>query len=274
MPPTTAARPAAPTPAPIAGLARFLRRVGHLKTTPRTGWLDRGVPNAAVESVADHSFRTALLAWLAAGVAADAAAGAATGASPGPADGFESGAASGPAPGASPHRPMGAADGDTRTAVGRRSAGLDADRILKLALIHDLAESLTGDPPPYDPAAIPPGADARRRFLDGRHVRAPDRAAAKRAAEDAAVADLLADLPPSLAADLAALWAELAAGESAEARFVKQADKLETFLQSRDYLTAGPDRPMASFAAEVAEVVTHPTLAALRDAMAAPDGGE
>ncbi|CAA9568358.1 MAG: hypothetical protein AVDCRST_MAG19-2516 [uncultured Thermomicrobiales bacterium] len=270
MPPTTADRPAAPPPGPIVGLARFLRRVGRLKTTPRTGWLDRGVPTAAVESVADHSFRTALLAWLAAKVAADTAAGAATGASPHPADGFASGPSLGPALGTSPRRPLGAADGDTPSAVGRRGAGLDTDRVLKLALIHDLAESLTGDPPPYDPATIPPGADARRRFLDGRHVRAPDRAAAKRAAEDAAMADLLADLPPSLAADLAALWAELAAGDSAESRFVKQADKLETFLQSRDYLATDPARPMASFAAEVAEVVTHPTLAALRDAMAAP----
>ncbi|MDP9365253.1 MAG: HD domain-containing protein, partial [Chloroflexota bacterium] len=76
-------------------------------------------------------------------------------------------------------------------------------------------------------------------------------------------------LSPAVAAELADLWAELAAGTSPAARFVKQADKLETFLQSREYLAAEPDRPMASFAAEVAEDVAHPALAVLRDVIAA-----
>jgi putative hydrolases of HD superfamily len=200
----------------VAGLARFLHRAGRLKATPRTGWLDRGVPAAETESVAEHSYRVTLLAWLAA-----------------PPD-------------------------------------LDRDRVLKLALLHDLAEAVTGDLPPYDPAALPDAADgpARRAFLDGRHVRPAARAAAKRAAEDAAIADLLADLPAPLAAELAALWRELTADATPEARFVKQADKLETYLQSREYLAADPARPMASFAAEVAEVIADPALAALRDAIA------
>src|SRR5687767_10188734 len=72
-----------------AGLTRFLHRISGLKFTFRTGWLDRGVPPASTESVADHSFRMTLLAWLA------------------------------------------ALEGEP---------ALDADRVLKLALIHDLAE--------------------------------------------------------------------------------------------------------------------------------------
>jgi putative hydrolase of HD superfamily len=206
------------------GLARFLHRVGRLKRTPRTGWLDRGVPAEQTESVADHSFRVAVLAWLAAQVA---------------------------------------------------DAKLDPDRVLALALLHDVSEALTGDLPPYDPAAIAAAPDdaTRRAFLDGRHVRAPDHAAAKRAAEAAAMTDLLADLPAALATALERLWGEWVTGVTAEARFVKQADKLETFLQSREYLAADPTRPMASFAAEVAEVVDHPTLVELRRAIAdlAPD---
>ncbi len=38
--------------------------LGSLKETPRTGWLDRGIPAEDTESVADHSFGVALLAWL------------------------------------------------------------------------------------------------------------------------------------------------------------------------------------------------------------------
>lgn len=199
------------------GFARFLHRVGRLKATPRTGWLDRGIPAVEAESVADHSFRTAVLAWLAATLA----------------------------------------------------PGLDASRVLQLAVLHDLAEAVTGDMPPYDPEEIPPGEDpaAQRAFLDRLHVRSDARRNAKRAAEAAARADLLADLPSTLAKPLAALWAELEEGASPEARFVKQADKLETYLQSREYQAVGPERPVASFAAEVAAVITEPVLIALRDAI-------
>ena len=38
----------------------FHRLVGKLKTTPRTGWVRRGIPNP--ESIADHSFRAEYLA--------------------------------------------------------------------------------------------------------------------------------------------------------------------------------------------------------------------
>ncbi|MEA2513443.1 MAG: hypothetical protein QOJ59_2930 [Thermomicrobiales bacterium] len=198
------------------GLTRFLQRVGRLKRVPRTGWLDRGVPAEEAESVADHTFRVALLAWLAAAA----------------------------------------------------EPGLDRDRVLKLALIHDLAEAVTGDLPPYDPAVLADAADAdRATILNRRHVRSEARAAAKRAAEAAAMADLLEDLPEGPAGELGELWRELEEGTSAEARFVKQSDKLETYLQSREYLADDPARPMESFAVEVAEVIDAPSLVELREAV-------
>jgi putative hydrolase of HD superfamily len=40
----------------------FARQIGRLKTTPRTGWVRRGVPR--YESVADHSWRVAALSLL------------------------------------------------------------------------------------------------------------------------------------------------------------------------------------------------------------------
>lgn len=199
------------------GLSRFYRQVVRLKSTPRTGWLDRGVPAEETESVADHSFQTALLAWLA--------------------------AASDPT--------------------------LDRDRILKLALIHDLPEAIIGDLTPYDPETVPDsGADraAWRAFLDRKHVRSAERRTAKRSAEAAAMQDLLADLHGNARVELAALWHELNEGLTAEARFVKQADRLETFLQSRVYLDTDAGRPMSAFAEEVDEGLFHPALIAVRDA--------
>jgi len=43
----------------IGTLADFLYEVGHLKSTPRSGWALAGVP--APESVADHAYRTAVI---------------------------------------------------------------------------------------------------------------------------------------------------------------------------------------------------------------------
>ena len=43
-------------------LVRFLHEVGSLKLVPRAGWLKLGIKNP--ESVAEHSFRTAIIAFI------------------------------------------------------------------------------------------------------------------------------------------------------------------------------------------------------------------
>jgi putative hydrolases of HD superfamily len=201
----------------LFGLAQFAAK---LKSVPRTGWLDRGVEPVQVESVADHSFGVALLAWA--------------------------------------------------CALQRRAQGavIDPERVLKLAIIHDLAEAETGDSTPYDPKVIPSEHEpaARRTFLESRHRRDPDRGAAKRAQEDAVMRGLLESLPGSPQSELEELWDELHLGTSGEARFVKQIDRLETFLQSLFYLRTDPTLPMASFHQEVFESIDDPLLAAIRDA--------
>jgi putative hydrolases of HD superfamily len=45
----------------LEGIARFLYEMGVLKRLPRSGWLIAGV--AAPESIAEHSFRTAILGF-------------------------------------------------------------------------------------------------------------------------------------------------------------------------------------------------------------------
>ena len=153
-------------------------------------------------------------------------------------------------------------------------ANLIPERVLKLALVHDLAEAEIGDIPPYDPAAIPnaenPGA--RRAFLETRHHRDADRDAEKREREDASMRRLLATLPRATRGEVAEVWDELHQGISDEARFVKQVDRLETFLQSRHYLRADPTLPVASFHQEVMETIDDPLLAAIRDAALEWDG--
>jgi putative hydrolase of HD superfamily len=199
-----------------ARFARFLAKAGKLKRTPRTGWLDRGVPPDLTESVADHSFRVTLMTWLAAAEAPE----------------------------------------------------LDRDRVLKLALIHDLAEAITGDLTPHDSnelLAMDPSA--RRDLLNRRRPEDPLRQRAKREAEERAMAELLSDLSPAQSAEIFELWVELSDRTTGEARFVKEIDVLETYLQSREYLAADANLPMGSFELEVREAIETPSLRRLRDAI-------
>jgi putative hydrolase of HD superfamily len=149
-----------------------------------------------------------------------------------------------------------------------QGAALDPARVALLALLHDLPEAETGDVPPYDPVVLSARTDAeqRREFLDRRHLRDEETASSKRANEDAAMRRLLDALPPTVRSDLDSLWDELQLGASAEAQFVKQVDRLETFLQSRAYLNQMPATPMDSFRREVLETIDDPLLAAIRDA--------
>src|SRR5260221_8313896 len=81
--------------ATIPGLPRLAEMAARLKDVRRQGWVDRGVPDA--ESVADHSYGVALLAWAVA-----------------------------------------------------RARGLDGERALLIAIVHDLAEAEVGDETPFD----------------------------------------------------------------------------------------------------------------------------
>ena len=52
---------------PLAGVAQFLFEMGHLKHTPRAGWLLLGIRQP--ESVAEHSFRVGMVGMALAGLA-------------------------------------------------------------------------------------------------------------------------------------------------------------------------------------------------------------
>lgn len=153
---------------------------------------------------------------------------------------------------------------------------LDRDRVLKLALVHDLAEALIGDAPPYDPEDVPDRVDveAVRAFFSVRHLRSPANAAAKRAAERDAADRLLALMPAAVAPEFRGLWEEYDAQATPEARFVKQVDRLEAYLQARDYARDHPDLPLWGFTDIAQREIDHPALVAIRDAVrdASPSG--
>jgi len=87
--------------------------------------------------------------------------------------------------------------------------GVDFLKLLKLCLIHDLGEAISGDIPAPDQT---PG--------DNRQAR-----------ERRDFCTLCAPLPQDLSDELLALWDEYARAETIEARFAKAFDKLETIFQ-------------------------------------------
>jgi putative hydrolases of HD superfamily len=86
---------------------------------------------------------------------------------------------------------------------------LDAAKLLRMCIIHDLGEALSGDVPAVDQDPSAPKADSERLDLQ----------------------QLLEPLPAPVAADLLELWDEYEGAVSPEAKIAKALDKLETIMQ-------------------------------------------
>ena len=131
----------------------------HLKQVFRKGWLERGLPPARCESVAEHSFGNAMLCLL----------------------------------------------------LAQQQPGLNVEKILRMALIHDLGEVYAGYLTPTD------AVDPQEKY----------------AMEKQAVLKILSALPAGKV--LLENWEEYEAQVTPEARFVKQVDRLEFALQAAQY---------------------------------------
>ncbi len=99
--------------------------------------------------------------------------------------------------------------------LGRALPGTDVDKLIRICLVHDLGEAISGD--------VPAPEQVRRL--------ARDPTDAKAAAERRDLLTLLEPLPEAIRAELTALWDEYEAAKSPEARLAKALDKLETILQ-------------------------------------------
>lgn len=127
--------------------------------------------------------------------------------------------------------------------MGRFFEGIDADKLLRMAVVHDLGEAVSGDIPATRQQGAPDKSEQERRGM----------------------CELCADLPPELQADLLALWDEYEAGSTPEARIIKGLDKLETIAQHNQ----GRNPPEFDYAFNLAYgqdyMDAHPLLRRMRD---------
>jgi putative hydrolase of HD superfamily len=98
----------------------------------------------------------------------------------------------------------------------REKADVDTAKMMKMALVHDIAESRTGD------------VDYLARQYVERH-------------EDLGIADMLAET--SLEAEFLALWHEYEARDCLEAQIVKDADNLDVDLEIQEQRSMGHQLP-------------------------------
>ena len=123
--------------------------------------------------------------------------------------------------------------------------GIDLSKLLRICLVHDLGEAISGDISAALQASLPNKAEQERADL----------------------VQLVQPLPDAVRADLVALWDEYDAAASPEAKLAKGLDKLETILQhNQGAMPAGFD---FLFNIEYGAAYTrdHPVLVALRAVM-------
>lgn len=120
---------------------------------------------------------------------------------------------------------------------------LNFERVLAIALVHDLGEAISGDISAVLQVGAPPKHEQERRDL----------------------VQLLGDAPEAVRANLLALFDEYNAVTSPEAKFVKAVDKLETILQHNQ--GRNPENFDYAFNLPYGQQYTagHPVIAKLRE---------
>jgi len=143
-------------------LESFFQKVLELKNIPRQGWKNKLDMNN-VESVADHSYSTAMMSMVLSDL-----------------------------------------------------EGLNTEKIIKMALLHDLAESVIGDLTPDE-------------IKDKRKI----------SMENKAMIRILENLPSNVSQHYIILWDDFQKNSSKEANLLHEIDKLEMAFQAKFYLDEG-----------------------------------
>lgn len=122
--------------------------------------------------------------------------------------------------------------------LGKKKGKLNIEKLLKMALIHDLCEIYAGDTTPYD--SVLPRSKKKLQELMKTWPRFPrskkrELVFKKYAKEKIALEKLVLKLPVDLRKEIRNLWIDYEKGLTPEGRFFHQADRMENFLQALEY---------------------------------------
>jgi len=111
---------------------------------------------------------------------------------------------------------------------------VDVNRCVKMALVHDLAEATVGDITPYcgvsDADKHRRESDAMKKLTDLLNLGQRPTSVCGLTADDDSEGTI-----GDVGAEILGLWEEYEAGSTAEAKLIKDMDKLEMILQAQEY---------------------------------------
>lgn len=152
----------------------------------------------------------------------------------------------------------------------QKKHNLKIERLIKMALIHDLCEIYAGDTTPYD--TLLPTDKKQMKVLLEKWPRFSKKQKEKLKKdkfkkESKALDRLLKKLPEKLKKEVSHLWNDYEKGLSAEGRFFKQTDRLENFLQAMEYWEKSKKMPRGSWWIQAREVFDDPAILELMDSI-------
>jgi len=144
-----------------------------------------------------------------------------------------------------------------------QAKGLDTDRIVKIALAHDLCEVYAGDQTPYDPVLATGIKDVKE--LVSKPPRVPyeqrlEWLMKKIRQEWQALSKLTSNLPKDFQQEIVNLWIDFEEGITKEGRFVHQVDQLVNLVQAIEYWKKDKTFPVTPWWITIKEKIDDPLL--------------
>ena len=154
--------------------------------------------------------------------------------------------------------------------LGGKKRGINMEKLIKIALIHDLCEVHAGDTTPYD-SILPKSKKSLKALMKTwprfSNSEKREKAANKYKKEKAGLEKLISKLPLGLKKEMRGLWLDYEKGLTPEGRFFKQADRMENFLQAYEYWKKFKNPPLAPWWLWAREFFDDPILLEFMDAM-------
>lgn len=141
--------------------------------------------------------------------------------------------------------------------------GLDTDRVVKIALAHDLCEVYAGDQTPYDPI-LTDSAKTNKKLVSKPprlpYLQKMEWLIKRKDEEWKALVKLTSRLTKSWQEEIVGLWIDFEEGLTKEGRFVYQVDKLVNLLQAIEYWKKDKSFPINRWWIDIKERIDDPDL--------------
>lgn len=152
--------------------------------------------------------------------------------------------------------------------LGTKEKNLNLEKIIKMALIHDICEVYAGDITPYD-SIIPKNKKALKKLMETwprlSSFKKQELFFEKHKNEWQSIVKLISRLEPKLRKEIIDLWLDYEEGLTKEGRFLHQTDRMENLLQALEYWEKDKKFPIRAWWVWAREFFSDPLLLEFMD---------